>query len=453
MTQPDDTSGSFCFVHAADLHLDTPFKGIGQTAPLIAQALREASLDAFDDLVAVCLERRAAFLVLAGDIYDGADRGIRAQLRFRDGLGRLSDAGIYTLVVHGNHDPVESGWSAIGTWPPLVTIFGTESVEAVPVVRDGCQIAVVHGISYWRRDVRENLALRFARSGGPGFEVGVLHCNVTAAADGHEDYSPCSLDDLGRAGLDYWALGHIHTSMVLSGRPHADEPWVVYPGNLQARSTKASESGAKGAMVVDVVDGRVGGIEFVACDRIRYVTVDIDVSALGSIDAVRDVLADAGHDALDGADDRSVVLRARLCGRSDVHAMLHHDRVLAELLESLRDEFPLQQPWCWWDRIDDASAPTIDVEELKAGSDFAADLITMSHDLLRRCSTPALALGLDAELPTDLLEDITSTLPRALRARLLASHMSASELIEAGLTTALDELGAGSDLAPTGHLT
>jgi hypothetical protein len=133
--------------------------------------------------------------------------------------------------------------------------------------------------------------------------------------------------------------------------------------------------------------------------------------------------------------------------------MLHHDRVLAELLESLRDEFPLQQPWCWWDRIDDASAPTIDVEELKAGSDFAADLITMSHDLLRRCSTPALALGLDAELPTDLLEDITSTLPRALRARLLASHMSASELIEAGLTTALDELGAGSDLAPTGHLT
>src|SRR5271167_1437646 len=91
----------FTFVHSADLHLDTPFKGIGGTAPYVAKRLRDASLAAFDRLVELCLQRRAAFLVVAGDIYDGPERGLRAQLRFRDGLARLSDAGISSFVVHG----------------------------------------------------------------------------------------------------------------------------------------------------------------------------------------------------------------------------------------------------------------------------------------------------------------------------------------------------------------
>jgi DNA repair exonuclease SbcCD nuclease subunit len=448
MAPNDGMPGDFCFVHAADLHLDTPFKGIGETAPLVARALREASLEAFDDLVTLCLDRRAAFLVIAGDVYDGADRGIRAQLRFRDGLARLSDAGIASFVVHGNHDPVESGWTAIGTWPALVTVFGTESVEVVPVVRNGRQIALVHGISYWRRDVQENLALRFSRSGGPGIEVGVLHCNVSGTAEGHQDYSPCSLDELLACGLDYFALGHIHSRMLLSGRPHGDEPWVVYPGNLQARSPKPSEAGAKGAVVVTVADGRVGGCEFVACDRIRYVGIELDLSSLGSIDTVRDALVDVAEESLDRADGRSIVLRARLTGRSDVHAMLQRGRALADLLASVRDEFHLERPWCWWDRIEDASAPVVDIDELKGGSDFASDLIAMAEELSQRCVLPALALGLDAELPTDLLDDITSTLPKALRPRATASDMSGRELLGAGLMTALDELGVGVDSVP-----
>jgi DNA repair protein SbcD/Mre11 len=447
----DGTGGDFCFVHAADLHLDTPFKGVGETAPSVARALREASLDAFDDLVALCMQRRAAFLVIAGDVYDGVDRGIRAQLRFRDGLARLSDAGIATFVVHGNHDPVESGWAAIGTWPSLVTVFGTESVEAVPVLRDGTQIAVVQGISYWRRDVRENLARRFSRTGGPGIEVGVLHCNVSGAAEGHEDYSPCSLEDLLRCGLDYWALGHVHSRMVLSGRPYGEEPWVVYPGNLQARSPKASEGGAKGAVLVEVVGGRIGGLEFVACDRIRYAAAEVDISPLNSIDAVRDLLGEVARDELDRADGRSIVLRARLTGRSDVHTTLRRDGALGELLESLRDEFRLESPWCWWGRIDDTSSPVIDIEELKQGSDFAADLIAMASELAGRCAIAALALGLDAELPTDLLDDITSTLPKALRTRAMAYDIPGRELLDAGLMLALDELGVGANPASTGR--
>src|SRR4051794_940456 len=147
---------AFRFVHAADLHLDTPFEGLGRTSPEVAAALRDASLAAFDALVDLALREQAAFLVIAGDVYDGAERGVRAQLRFLRGLERLSGAGVEVLVAHGNHDPLD-GWSAIRAWPAGVHVFGCNVVESVAVEREGAVLATVHGISYARRDPGENL--------------------------------------------------------------------------------------------------------------------------------------------------------------------------------------------------------------------------------------------------------------------------------------------------------
>src|SRR5438270_2398302 len=156
------TGLKFRFVHAADLHLDTPFASIGRVAPEIADRLRDASLEAFDALVRMAIEREAAFAVFAGDIYDSADRGVRAQLRFIRGVERLGERGIPVFVAHGNHDPLD-GWSAIRRPPDNLTVFGAETVEAYPVMQGGDVLAQVYGISYGRRDVTENLALRFQR--------------------------------------------------------------------------------------------------------------------------------------------------------------------------------------------------------------------------------------------------------------------------------------------------
>src|SRR5690242_8646941 len=145
----------FRFIHAADLHLDTPFEGLARTSPEVAAALRDASLAAFDALVELTLREQAAFLVIAGDLYDGAERGVRAQLRFLRGLERLSAAGVHVLMVHGNHDPL-GGWSAIRAWPAGVHVFPSDAVEAVTVERDGEPLATVHGISYATRDPGEN---------------------------------------------------------------------------------------------------------------------------------------------------------------------------------------------------------------------------------------------------------------------------------------------------------
>ena len=102
----------FRFLHAADLHLDTPFTGMRRVDASLVATLRDATTRAFDNLVNAALEHSVAFVVIAGDIYDGPERGVRAQLAFRNGLDRLAQAGIRSFVVHGNHDPLEDGWSA-----------------------------------------------------------------------------------------------------------------------------------------------------------------------------------------------------------------------------------------------------------------------------------------------------------------------------------------------------
>ena len=93
------------FVHAADLHLDSPFKGLSDVQPEIAARLKNATFDAYQNIIDLCISERVDALLVAGDVFDGADRSLRAQLRFMDGLRRLHEAGIRAFICHGNHDP------------------------------------------------------------------------------------------------------------------------------------------------------------------------------------------------------------------------------------------------------------------------------------------------------------------------------------------------------------
>src|SRR5258708_5954174 len=178
----------------------------------------------------MAIEREAAFVVIAGDAYDSADRGVRAQLRFLRGVERLGERGIPVFAAHGNHDPLD-GWSAMRRAPDNLVVFGAEAVEAHPIARGA-----------------DTLALRFHRGDAPGLHIGVLHCNVGSQPD-YAAYSPCSVADLTAAGMDYWALGHIHQYLRLA----EGGPWIVYPGSLQAG--KSNEVGPKGAVVGDAAGG------------------------------------------------------------------------------------------------------------------------------------------------------------------------------------------------------
>ncbi len=426
----------FTFVHAADLHLDTPFQGIGQVSPEVAELLRDASLDAFDALVDQTLDAGAAFLLLAGDIYDGAERGLRAQLRFVKGLERLAEQGVPVFICHGNHDPLGGarsggaaggGWSAVRSWPENVTIFAADQVRRIPVEQAGSAIAQVYGISYGRRDVTENLALRFSREEGEGLHVAMLHANVGSNAE-HAPYSPCSLDDLRDRGMDYWALGHVHSRRVL----HEDEPWAVYPGNTQGRSFKPSEQGQKGAYLVEADGNRVRGLRFLQTERLRFRWEGLDVSGFDDLADLRRGLAEFAAAARADCGAAGLILDVRLEGTGPVHADLACSGGAEEVLRDLRQEFAGERPLVWWERLEDRTSPPVDLEAVRARGDLASEICALVDQKLEG---PEPAEGLLGELiypdkPHGLKRHLQELTPNEERELLERARLRAIELLD-----------------------
>jgi DNA repair exonuclease SbcCD nuclease subunit len=354
---------SFRFVHAADLHIDSPFAGVGDADNRVATRLREATFEAFQNLVDLCINQNADFLVIAGDVYDGADRSVRAQLRFRDGLAKLSEAGIQSFVVHGNHDPLD-GWQSSISWPEGVHIFGA-TPEWKNFEKNGEVVAAVQGMSYPTREVTDNLATQFSPpESGNLFAIGLLHANV-GANSAHPNYAPCTVEDLSQSGIDYWALGHVHTRQALKRAA----PVIAYPGNTQGRHP--NETGARGALVVDVDLSGASKSEFVALDVVRYERGEVDISNIESIDSLDSAIRQATDNLSVQAEDRDVVCRLTIVGRGPLHEQLAANSAVEDLLDSVRSAWSGGgSPWVWVERIIDSTRPTIDIESRAKADDF-----------------------------------------------------------------------------------
>jgi DNA repair exonuclease SbcCD nuclease subunit len=366
------------FVHAADLHLDSPFSGLRGIAPEIAATLYQATFDAYDRLIALCIEERVDALLVAGDVFDEADRSLRAQLTFVEGLKRLDEAGIRSFICHGNHDPLD-GWEAKLTLPSRCHRFGP-NVEQIPVFADEPERAVVYGISYPQREVRDNLVPRFRAVASGGFSIGLLHTNVDNNTD-HASYAPCSLSDLCNTGIDYWALGHVHTRQIL----HQFHPTVVYPGNPQGRHP--NERGARGVYLVDVSDSGQVRTDFRPVDVVRWDVIQIDI---GSSETEQELL-NAIHETLDAcqstADGRSLVVRMILHGRGPLHTSLNRQGFVDDLLESVNGDWAYQRPFVWCERIQAATASPFDRESRRQGTDFLGDLLRLCDELCDNTET------------------------------------------------------------------
>ena len=142
------------FIHCADLHLGTPFKGISELNPDLGDLLYQSTYLSFDNIVTLAIKESVDCVLIAGDVYDSEDKSLQAQLRFRNGLSRLSEAEIPTLIAYGNHDPL-NGWSATLKWPKGVFTFPGDKVECIPLQKNAETIAMVYGISFAKRDIKE----------------------------------------------------------------------------------------------------------------------------------------------------------------------------------------------------------------------------------------------------------------------------------------------------------
>lgn len=393
---------NFKFVHAADLHLDSPLRGVKADGPLRA-LLSGSTFAALGRLVDLCLRERADFLLLAGDLFDAKDRSVRARLALRDALARLEGAGILTFVVHGNHDPLVPAAGALKL-PSSVKVFGT-AWEEVPVLREGAELCRIQGVSYGQERVTEDLSRHFRRT-SPVFTVGLLHANVGSHAS-HAAYAPCSLADLAERDLDYWALGHVHTR---AEHRLSSGGVAVYPGNLQGRHVL--ETGARGCVIVEVAEGRCQ-TRFAPLDVVRWHRLELSIRDIPTVDGVLDALEaclpDSEQEAL-----TAHAVRVVLVGRGPLHSELQDADSLAQLSEHLATSLCRRPVPVVLELLEDRTEPTLDFAELEARGGLAAEVIGAARDdrnwtgevlkpvesALRKAGLPPLG-----EVPSELFND------------------------------------------------
>jgi DNA repair exonuclease SbcCD nuclease subunit len=299
-------SATVTIVHAADIHLDSPLRGLERLGSReLASRLRRASREALANLVAMTIETDAAALVLAGDIYDG-DWGDYATGRyFVEQMSRLHDAGIQVVIVAGNHDAASVITRTL-TLPDLVHVMSTDRPETLELEELGLAF---HGQGFPHRAVVQNLATKYPEPITGLVNVGVLHTSVSGY-DNHDPYAPCTVSDLQAKGYEYFALGHVHGAQVVcDGRTTA-----AFSGNLQVRHVK--ETGPKGAYRVMLSPGETAVLEFVELDVARWESLTVDVSQARDLDEVLPLVRDVLTAARMSAEGRPVVARLTLTGES-----------------------------------------------------------------------------------------------------------------------------------------
>ena len=353
------------FIHAADLHLDSPFRGLANADPTLRESLQSATLGAFDAIVDHTIQSKSDFLVIAGDLYDSRDRSLRALVAFRRQMERLAERDISVYIVHGNHDPL-NGWGSEFLLPPNVTTF-TGKANTEPVIRRGKEIARVTGVSYARERVTENLAAMMKPDEGSPYSVGVLHANVGGQA-GHADYAPVTLDELKSSGFDYWALGHVHTRSTLALEPAA----IVYPGNPQGRN--AREPGARGCLQVDVDRNGQAHMQFIETNKVRWAHLEISIRNLNRIDNLITEMQEQGREAASAFVGPTVV-RCTLRGNGPLHRDLQRDGMAEELREQLQSVVSSESV-----RI--STGPELDFESLSHTETLVSDFLKLADNAL-----------------------------------------------------------------------
>ena len=380
---------SFRFLHAADIHLDSPLKGLAGLEGTAAERIRTATREALDRLVGLAIEEQVAFLIIAGDLYDGDWRDYKTGLFFVSQMGRLHEAGIPVYLLYGNHD-AESQITRRLTLPDNVRVFGSRKPQS-------CQIddlgVVLHGQSFGKRDVTDNLALAYPDPVNGAFNIGVLHTGL-GGMGGHENYAPCSLNDLVNKGYDYWALGHVHQAQVLNERPH-----IVFPGNLQGRHVR--ETGAKGASLVTVEGGEVMDLVTLHSDVVRWSLVPVDMENASNIGEAVDRVRHAIENAVATfADGRLLACRIQLRGRTEIHGQLlaAEDRLLAEARSSA---LGLGEDTAWVEKVVIATESVLSPETLAEREDAIGELQRMLQEA-----------GKDADLLHEIETDVGEMIRR-----------------------------------------
>jgi exonuclease SbcD len=299
------------FIHTADIHLDSPLVGLAAYQDAPVQQLRTVTRDAFSRLVDAAIEEEVDFMVIAGDLYDGSWKDYNTGHYFCREMGRLNKAEIPVYLLYGNHD-AESEMTKKLSLPSNVNVFESRKPSTYRI--ETLKVAL-HGRSYREAATFENLASSYPEPVAGWLNIGVLHTSLGGYA-AHQPYAPCSLEELTAKGYDYWALGHVHEHAILQ-----NDPWIVYPGNLQGRHIR--EIGERGAVLVTVDETGIQSIERICVDMLRWYVVDVDASVATTLQDVARLTGRAIEQLIsEVTPPMHLAVRVRIIGKTTAHGEL-----------------------------------------------------------------------------------------------------------------------------------
>lgn len=385
------------FVHAADVHLDSPLRGLEEYPGAPVERLRSATRRAMDNVVQLCLDEQVDFLVIAGDLFDTDCRDFNAALNAAKQMQRLHAARIPVYLILGNHDSRFEMTRQV-PWPTNVVVFDYKQPQTI--LHPTLPVAL-HGMSYAQREMTQNLVPKYPRPSPERFNIGLLHTNAGANPD-HDPYAPCSVEELVAKGYDYWALGHVHGFAELSQRPA-----VVYPGNTQGRNIR--EQGAKGCVLVTVNDGEVESIEFRETDVLRWFRRDVPLLANDDEDALLDATRGILRTAVDAADGRLAAVRLEYAGRCAVHQRLTQESQRQQIVANVRALASEVSGDLWIEKIKFRTQSPLDTEALRRGGDLIGQLLrdidAIVHDPERLAQLGELLQPLESKVGAELAAD------------------------------------------------
>ena len=307
----------FKFLHAADIHLDSPLRGLDRYEECPAEKIRGATREALKKLVELAREERVKFVLIAGDVYDGDWGDYHTGLWFAKQMAQLRDADIEVFLIRGNHDAANQMTQSLRL-PDNVINFDVSRPQTCSPKRD--LPVKIHGQGFATRAVIEDLSANYPAADPGCFNVGMLH--TSAGRLGHDNYAPCKVEALRSKGYGYWALGHVHAREILdeSGGP------IVFPGNVQGRHIR--ESGPKGCMLVTVENDQRSSAEFRPLDMLRWETCRLESSSFREIDDVLRGFQEKLPALLAAAEGRTLAIRVEVVGTTAAHETLlakaHH---------------------------------------------------------------------------------------------------------------------------------
>lgn len=414
------------FIHAADLHLGAPFKGLRTIAPAWADILLEAIPEAFRKIIDTALDQQVDFVVFAGDIFDNSHPSYADFSLFVSGLRQLNQAGIPVYFVTGNHDPYISWDNSFAALPENAYLLGATKPEFACFERDGKPLALIGGRGYYTQSwpSEENISEGISRETAmvdlgvsAPFMIGILHTGL----DIDVTRSPVNPKHLLKKDVDYWACGHVHQPRIL---PSKEDPRIVYSGCPQGRDMK--EEGEHGVFKVTLTTDAPAEVEFIPTAKVAWQHVMLDVSECATISEVQEKIVSAEFAQNAETRCQRMIFRITLTGRSSLH-----EELTAQVLEDMRAILNDGYPFFYVDALLDKTIPLLDYKTLQKEGLFPAVYL----DVMKACRSEKEATLIDLEkqfYQRDL------SLPSSLEAKY-------KDLCDEAETLVLDLLGRDGD--------